>query len=402
MNPAVAPRRNDPCPCGSGKRYKNCHGSLSWDPRLEKVIERQGAGDLPGALAVLDGILAETPGHARALNIQAVIRTELMDLRGAEESLRKAIALSADFADARMNLGFVLLMLGRYAEAWPEYEWRTKRAGYKDYANFDFGMPRWKGEPLAGKAILVHGEQGLGDTIQCARFLGPLAREAAAVDVFCHPPLVDLMQRMPGVRRAYATLAEKPTQDFHAPIIDVAAHFLPTEDAPHWLGPYITPLPERVARWAPELEGARRPRVGFTWKGSALQVNDSRRSLTPPLAADFTRRVPSATFVNLQFGEPPPPGTDWVDVGSRVRDWDDTVAVISQLDLVLAVDTAVVHVAGAMGKPVWVVRPFYPDWRWGVTGENTRWYPSAKIFNQHRLGDWSGVLDDVAARLAAL
>ena len=402
MNSAVAPRRNDPCPCGSGKRYKNCHGSLSWDRRLEPVIERQGAGDLRGALSLLDTILAETPDHARALNIQAVVRTELMDLRGAEESLRKAIALAADFADARMNLGFVLLMMGRYAEAWPEYEWRTKRAGYKDYANFDFGMPRWKGEPLAGKAILVHGEQGLGDTIQCARFLAPLAREAAAVDVFCHPPLVDLMQRMPGVRRAYATLADKPTQDFHAPIIDIAAHFLPNTDAPHWLGPYITPLPERVAQWAPALAGKRRPVVGFTWKGSALQVNDSRRSLTSQVAADFTHRVRNVTFVNLQFGEAPPTGTDWVDVGSELRDWDDTVAVISQLDLVVAVDTAVVHVAGAMGKPVWVVRPFYPDWRWGVTGENTQWYPSAKIFNQHRLGDWSGVLDDVAKRLEAL
>jgi hypothetical protein len=402
VNSAVAPRRNDPCPCGSGKRYKNCHGSLSWDPRLEKVLERQAAGDLPGALVVLDGILAETPNHPRALNIQGVVRHELMDLPGAEESLRKAIALSPDFADAHMNLGLVLLILGRYAEAWPEYEWRTRRAGYKDYANFDFGMPRWKGEPLTGKAILVHGEQGLGDTIQCARFLAPLAKEASAVDVFCHPPLVDLMQRMRGVRRAYATLAERPTQDFHAPIIDIAAHYLPHFEAPHWLGPYITPLPERVARWSPEIAGARRPLVGFTWKGSALQANDSRRSLAPQVAADFTRRAANATFVNLQFGEPPPAGADWIDVGSKLRDWDDTVAVISQLDLVIAVDTAVVHIAGAMGKPVWVVRPFYPDWRWGASGESARWYPSATILNQYQPGDWSGVLDDVVRRLEAL
>ncbi len=401
MSTAALPKRNDPCPCGSGKRFKHCHGSLASDSRLESALGQRARGDLTGALASLDRTLEETPGQPHALNIRGLVRQDLMDLEGAEDDFRAAIARNRDFAEAHFNLGILMLVMGRYAEGWREYGWRTRAPGYADYANYPFGMPRWNGEPLAGKRILVHGEQGFGDTIQCARFLGPLAREAAAVDVFCQPALVSLMQRMPGVGQAQGNLADRPTHDFHAPIIDIAAHYLATVDAPHWFGPYVRPLEQRLSRWAPELARKGRPLVGFVWKGSALQSNDRLRSLTPESAIALSAGAKNATFVNLQFGEAPPPGAAWIDAGSRLRDWDDTVAVLAHLDLVIAVDTAVAHVAGAMAKPVWVVRPFYPDWRWGASGEDTRWYPSMKVLRQHAPGDWSGVLADVAARLAA-
>jgi len=402
LQPSASPKRNDPCPCGSGKRYKHCHGDLTAlpsDSRVDQALETRVRGDLPKALEMLDAAIVETPDAARAYHLRGIVRQELRDLAGAEADLRKSIALLPSFAEAHFALGILLLVTRRYAEAWPEYEWRTRQADYKDYANYPFGIPRWRGESLAGKRLLVHAEQGLGDTIQCARFLPLAARECSRVDVWCFPPLVPVMQRVKGVGTAYATLDERPTHDFHAPIIDLAAHYLPTAESPHWLGPYLSPLEERVAKWAPQLASVARPLVGFVWKGSALFANDRQRSLTPDLAVALSKGAPGAAFVNLQFGEPPPAGAGWIDAGSRLTDWEDTLAVMSHLDLVIAVDTSIVHAAGAMGKPVWVLRPFYPDWRWGISGESSPWYPSATLLQQPAPGNWESVVKEAASRL---
>ena len=401
MKPATSTqvlRRNDPCPCGSGKRYKHCHGSFTEDPRIERAKALQRAADFAGALAVIDAALVETPGDPALHNCQGLLRTDLRDLAGAEASFRRALAAVPDYPDAHFNLGLALLVQGRYAEGWREYAWRERRAQYTDWGNFHFGIPRWNGEPLAGKRILVHAEQGLGDTIQFARFLEPLSREAAEVDVFCHEPIESLMQRMRGVHRAYGALDERPTHDYHAPLIEVAARFLPTADAPHWFGRYVWPLPDRVEKWSSVLDGLPRPLAGFVWKGSASHANDWARSLTPSLAVDFTRKAPGIRFVNLQFGEPPPSGADWIDLGTRLADWEDTLAVMSLVDVVVGVDTSVVHAAGAMARPVWVLRPFAPEWRWGL-GETTPWYPTMRLLAQRGPGDWPGLLADVAGRL---
>ena len=401
MNLTPFPRRNDPCPCGSGRRYKHCHGAAAvGEAAAARALELRGEGRFAESLAALDEAAAGDPRDARIANLQGLLRMELRDLDGAREGLERAIALSPDFADAHFNLALLLLSMGDYPNGWREYAWRTRRPGYADYANHPFGIARWQGEPVAGKRILVHAEQGLGDTIQCARFIAHLARDGAEVDFFCQPPLVPLMQRVPGVARAIATLAERPTHDFHAPIIDVAAHYLPTVEAPHWGGPYLAPLPERVAEWMSFGANAKRPRVGLAWKGNAKFVNDRMRSLSAEEALALARLAPGVTFVNLQPGEAPPSG-DWLDAGSRLRDWDDTVALIDALDLVIGVDTAVVHVAGAMGKPVWTLRSFSPDWRWGTGVETTRWYPSMRILWQQRPAEWGPVLEEAARRLAA-
>ena len=396
-----ATSRNSPCPCGSGKRYKNCHGALAIDPRLERAQALRLTGDFRGTLALLEAALAETPDSPALLNAKGFAHQELVELDQAEKSYRRAIALSPDYAHCHFNLGLLLLTQGRYDEGWQEYAWRTRRPNYSDWADFQFGMPRWAGEPLAGRRVLVHAEQGLGDTIQCARFLEPLAREADEVDVFCHPPIEALMQRMRGVHRAYGTLHERPTHHFHMPIMDVAAHFLPTADTPHWTGRYLDALPERVDRWGNAFAGEKRPLVGFVWKGNPQHPNDWMRSLTPQLAAGFTRQVPGVRFVNLQFGEPPPAGADWLDFGARIADWDDTLAILHHLDLVVAVDTSVAHAAGAMERPVWLLRHLAPEWRWGLAAGKTRWYPTMEVFPQPSHGDWQGLLAAVAARLAA-
>lgn len=361
---AAPPRRLDPCPCGSGRRYRDCHGALA-----SGVVS-------PEAAALSD----------RGLQLQAQMRID-----EAIDSFERALALAPAFAEAHFNLALALLLRGDYARGWAEYEWRTRVRGYADYANYAFGMPRWHGEPLAGREILVHAEQGHGDTIQFSRFVQRYAGQGAQVDVFCHAPLVSLLARVPGVRRAMANLAERPRHDFHAPVIDLAAQCLPAPDAVHWTGPYLAPLPERVAEFAPVLERAPRPRIGIAWKGSPRHANDRNRSLQPDDAAALMSGA--ATFVNLQVeAQPLAASARHIDLGARIRDWDDTAAILHFLDAIVTVDTALAHLAGAMGKPVTTLLPFSPDWRWGVSGERTRWYPTMRLLRQEVAGNWGSVI----------
>ena len=392
-------RRLDPCPCGSGKRYRDCHGSLAAsapppDPDFAAAVALRNAGDVDAALAKVERKLREAPNDATFLNLKGLLLHDRLELPAAISAFDAAIAAVPAFPEAHYNLSLALLLSGDYARGWDEYEWRTRVPGYADYSNYPFGIPRWKGEPLAGRSLLVHAEQGHGDTIQFARFIAPLAAQGATIDVFCHPPLVELVSRMPGVRRAFDTLDERPTQDFHAPIVDVAAAQLPGRDAPHWFGPYVTPDAPAVAALAPRLAGARRPLIGISWKGSPRYANDRNRSLSRETAAGLARGA--ATFVNLQLGEAPlSPGM--LQLGPATSDWAGTAALMSHLDLVVTIDTAVGHLAGAMGKPAFVLLPFSPDWRWGVSGETSPWYPSVRLFRQQRPGEWGAVIDRAVA-----
>lgn len=393
------PRRLDPCPCGSGKRYRDCHGSLAAsapppDPDFTAAVALRAAGDVDAALAQVERKLRETPADATFLNLKGLLLQDRLELPGAIAAFDAAIAAVPAFPEAHYNLALALLLAGDYARGWDEYEWRTRVPGYGDYSNYPFGIPRWKGEPLAGRSLLVHAEQGHGDTIQFARFLAPLAAHGATIDVFCHPPLVELMARMPGVHRAFDTLDERPAQDFHAPIVDAAAAQLPSRDAPHWFGPYVTPDAEATAALGAQLAGARRPLIGISWKGSPRHANDRIRSLSREQATRLVRG--DATFVNLQLAEAPL-SPAMLQLGPATSDWAGTAALLGHLDLVVTVDTAIGHLAGAMGKPVFDLLSFSPDWRWGVSGEATPWYPSMRLFRQSRRGEWDPVIDRVAS-----
>ena len=396
------PRRLDPCPCGSGRRYKDCHGSLtaallSPAPGFEEALALRRAGRLTEAIERIDRGLAEAPRSERLFNLRGLVRQDLMQLDAAMQDLDAAIAIAPDFAEAHVNRGLLLLLRGDYARGFDEFAWRTRVPGYADYANFPFGMPRWNGEDLAGKSLLVHAEQGMGDTLQFARFLAPLARSGATIDVFCHPPLAAMMSRIEGVRSATSELAERPSQDFHAPLLDVAAAQLRAPGAPRWLGPYIAALPERLALFS-DLDRLPHPRIGIAWKGSARHANDHNRSLARDVAVRLV--AGDATFVNLQPGEAPLDAR-MVDVAPRLRDWDDTAAVVAKLDLLVTVDTAVAHLAGAMGKPVSMLLPFSPDWRWGVGTTATAWYPRMRLFRQQRTGDWATLPEQLASGYGA-
>jgi tetratricopeptide (TPR) repeat protein len=394
------PRRLDPCPCGSGKRYKDCHGSLarpapSAPPAgYDEALALRNAGDVDAALARVERALAQAGSSATLHNLRGLLCQDRMELDRAHAAFDAALALDPAYAEAHVNRGLLLLLEGDLARGFEEFAWRTRAAGYADYANFPFGMPRWKGEDLAGRSILVHAEQGQGDTLQFARFLAPLAQAGAAIDVFCHPPLATLMARMPGVRRAMSELRERPTQDYHAPILDIAQAHLSRPGAQRWLGARADALPERLAKFT-DLDAAQRPRIGIAWKGSPRHANDRNRSLTRALAQRLVRG--SGTFVNLQLDEAPLAAT-MVDATARIDDWDDTAAALARIDLLVTVDTAIAHLAGAMGRPVVLLLPFSPDWRWGTLGETTPWYPSMTLVRQPARGAWDTAIDAAIAR----
>jgi len=355
-------------------------------------------GQLQEALARIGEKLRATPDSADLLNGRGLLRVEAMDLDGAQADFEAAIALAPQFIGAHTNLAHLLLMRGDYARAWPEYEWRTKVPEHASHADYAFKAPRWRGEPLAGRRILVHAEQGHGDNIQFTRFLAPLAAQGAAFDLFCHKSLVPLLARIAGVRATSDFFPDLGEHDFHAPLIDLAIPQLPDASAPHWFGPYISPLPGRVERFVPMLGGASRPLVGIAWKGNPGHGNDRNRSLTREVARSLV--VPGVTSVNLQLGEAPL-DESMLDPARDFDDFEDTAAVISMLDHVIAVDTAVAHLAGAMGKPVTLLVAFTPDWRWRDHGETTPWYPSMGLARQPRIGDWSGPIETALDRSRA-
>jgi len=400
---APSPRRLDPCPCGSGRRYKDCHGSLGAQPAapepasFTEALALRSRGDSRAALARIEAGLRNLPGSAPLHNLRGLLLQDLMELDQAAAAFDAALGIAPQLVEAHVNRGLLLLLRGDYARGFDEYAWRTRAPGYADYANFPFGMPRWEGETLSGRSILVHAEQGQGDTIQFARFLAPLARDGATIDFFCHPPLASLLARVEGVRRATSELRERPAHDYHASILDVAQAHLRVEGAARWLGPYLDALPARLDRFG-DLAAAPGPRIGIAWKGSPLHGNDRNRSL----ARDAARRLVSggATFVNLQIGEAPLEAS-MLDVAPRIRDWDDTAAILARLDLLVTVDTAVAHLAGAMGRRVLLLLPFSPDWRWGTEGDTTAWYPDMRLVRQPRAGDWLPAIESAIARYPA-
>ena len=303
-------RRLDPCPCGSGLRYKDCHGKLAAAPgntaatlalerKLAQTLALRDQADYAQARELLDAILAEHPREPAAWNNDGLVRMDLLDLSGAIASFERAIEISPGHVGAHFNLALAHLMQGDYGRGWPEYEWRTRAPDYADYANHPFGIPRWKGEALQGKRLLVHAEQGFGDTIQFSRFLALAAQEGAIVDVFCQPSLRSLLARVAGVRHAIGELTERPTHDYHAPLLDLGAHFLPSADTQRWHGPYLGAAPERVHLWANDLSRIAKPRIGVAWSGNVANAAARRRSIAPNLLA---RALPAgASIVSLQM-----------------------------------------------------------------------------------------------------
>jgi tetratricopeptide (TPR) repeat protein len=329
--------------------------------------------------------------------------------------LRRAVAVQPGDADAHFHLGMALLAQGAYAEGWPEMEWRWQTPQMR-HAQPRRERPAWRGEPIAGQTLLLQTEQGFGDTLQFCRF-APLAAAASGARVVLEAPgaLVRLLRSLPGVAEVVPCGATLPAFDRQCLLMSLPLALgttLATLPAPRQ---YLHADPVRLAAWRARLAGretagtAPRPlRVGLAWAGNPLPeaphlaAMDRRRSIPPALLAPL-HAVPGVALFSLQKAGPAAPA-DWriADHMGEMADFADTAALVANLDLVISVDTAIVHLAAALGRPVWLLDRFDPCWRWLTGRRDSPWYPGLCIYRQPRAGDWDTVIAAAAADLRAL
>ena len=383
------------------------------NPRAHHGLGRalEGLGRLEDAADSLNAALALKSDWTEVHHDLGNALFRLRRLDDAEQSYRRALALSPGFPVTTFALSQLLMLRGDYRSGLPLYESRFegsdrgKDPWYRNLMAQLEGIDRWKGERLEGKALLVWTEQGLGDTLMVMRYL-PLLKQLRAerLIVYCESAFVRLIRAMNGVDEVVSKESPLPLGRFarHCPLMslpflfDTRLETIPSEV------PYARVPAALGHKWAEKLAALPRPRVGMVWTGGALFRSDPLRSRSVSLERfSPLLGIGGASFVSLQKGK----DADQIKQSSRkVHDWMDecedfldTAAVIEQLDLVISVDTAVAHLAGAMGKPVWMLNRFESEWRWMLEREDSPWYPTMRIFRQSRRGDW----DDVIARVAS-
>ncbi len=312
-----------------------------------------------------------------------------------------ALKRDPDCAEAHWNRSLLHLKLGNYEEGWKEFEWRWKKRGYTTAAR-DFGVPGWDGEPLEGGTILVHAEQAFGDTIQFSRYLPLVAERCNRLILEVPLPLCELLRSVPGVSDVFPAGSPLSPCDRHVPLMSLPALFATNVDTIPREVPYLGAPTERKKRWQQLIEPYSTFRVGVVWAGR--KQPDPLRSCRLSDLAPLTH-IPETTFFSLQLDEAasqitsPPLGMTIVDLTSHIHDFADTAALIEHLDLVITIDTSTAHLAGALGKPTYVLLPYIADWRWMLGRSDSPWYPTLRLFRQSSRGDWHGPIREIAATL---
>jgi tetratricopeptide (TPR) repeat protein len=318
--------------------------------------------------------------------------------------LRRACSLKPDWPPARWNLAHALLVKDHTMEGWLAYESRRKLP--KQVLVYDDPKTEWTGSELRGRRLLVHAEQGFGDVIQMARYLPLLAQRGATVLLECHAELAQLMRTVEGVSQVIARGGGTNRQfDLHIPIMSLPLRFGTTTATIPASVPYIRAAPQKAEQWSRKLaDRPQRLKIGLAWAGSAEHREDRKRSIPLQAFAPLSH-TEQFDFYSLQKGrgaeqaKSPPPGLHVIDLTEHLHDWSDTAALMANLDLVISVDTAVAHLAGAMGKPALVLLPFMPDWRWLMDRGDSPWYPTVRLFRQAKAGDWQASVEQVANAL---
>lgn len=361
------------------------------------------ARDRPeAALAHLDRALAAQPRSAAFHHNRGLVLRDLGEFDAATAAFARAVALAPDFAEARMSLGAARLLSGDFAGGWPDYEGRLALPGV---AGPHREGPRWRGEPLDGRTVLLQGEQGLGDAIQFCRYAALVAERGARVVLSCRAPLRRLFASLAGPAAVIADTDPAPPFDAWAPLLSLPGLLGTTLQTIPSPGAYLSADPDLAERWRRRLHGVDGFRLGIVWRGSPEHGADRSRSIDP---VRFSRllKSPGARAVCLQTDaradELARLGAPVIEVGADLSDMAETAALIANLDLVVSVDTAVAHLAGALGAPVWSLIGFSPDWRWLTGRRDSPWYGSMRLFRQARRGDWATPLGEVEAALASL
>jgi tetratricopeptide (TPR) repeat protein len=359
----------------------------------------------PEAEASFRQVIALNPELSDAYSNLAITLKELGKHQDAETVFRRAIQLNPNHAGAHYNLAMLLLLLGDYALGWEEYEWRWPVLHGVPLGGRPSTQPVWDGSPLNGRTILLYAEQGLGDTIQFLRF-APLVRDRGGrVVVEVQPALVGVLEGCPGIDQIVPQGGALPEFDVQASLMSLPRILNTRNDTTPASVPYLTANHQRIAYWQREFNALPGFKVGIVWQGNPKHRNDRIRSAPLAIFAHLAQ-LDGVQLISLQKGagrEQLPAFTakysvfDW---GARADEGTgslaDLAAVIKSLDLVVTVDTAPAHLAGALGVPVWVAVPLVPDWRWLLDREDSPWYPTMRLVRQTRNGDW----DDVFARIA--
>ena len=331
-----------------------------------------------------------------AKELKASLANTLRELGQAEESivlLRETIAQFPDFTEAQRDLAHALLLNGEYLEGWRQNRWRWKTqslAGGQRHKS----IPEWTGQTLTGKRILLWDEQGFGDAIQFVRFVPWVAELGAEVVLEVQPQLVRLFQSIQGVTTVVARGEKLPEVDYQVSLLDLGDVFKTDPFAIPNEVPYLEVLAE-------ETKGERL-RVGICWAGNPMHDNDRNRSLDPELL----QPVFSSEGIechSLQVGVPEVEAegiSGLTPLSFLPTDFFDTAKLIASMDVVISVDSAIAHLAGALGKEVWILLPFAPDWRWMISGEDSPWYPSATLIRQNRAGNWGDPITKILQKLA--
>jgi Tetratricopeptide repeat/Glycosyltransferase family 9 (heptosyltransferase) len=359
---------------------------------------------LADAEAAYRRALALKPDHALAWNNLGLTLQAGSDVTGAVAAFRTSLRLAPDFTQAHWNLGLALLLQGQYTEGFAEYEWRLR---VPELAARLPTLPgaRWNGDDPAGKTILLTVEQGLGDTIQNLRFGRVLASRGARVIAAVTPPLQQLAATAPGIDQIVLNTAPPPPCDAHVSVMSLPGLLGTTSETVPAAVPYLVAQDDRVtaARGSVDRMGGRSLKVGIAWTGAVGNTYNARRTcpleaLAPLLQIDGVR------WFSLHREGDAIAAADAVHAAKLIalperNDLDGTAALVTALDLVLSVDTSLAHLAGALGKPVWVLLPSAPDWRWREHGTTSAWYPTATLFRQAVAGDWSVPIEAVGTAL---
>lgn len=365
-------------------------------------------GCLNEAEACYRHALAIKPAYAEAhCNLGGTLK-DLVRLNEAETCFRRAFEIQPDYTEAYVYLAILLLATERYIEGWSYYEYRSTSGRNKNEISVpNLPYPQWLGESLVDKSLVIWPEQGFGDYIQFVRYATLLkARGLRRLTLVCKIPLKALLETMECVDEIITDPAAVPTHDYWSFPLSLPLHFATTVETIPASLPYLKALPDRIDRWYVNMQSDSL-KVGLVWKGFAGHKNDANRSMPELSTMAQLWTVPGITFFSLQKGQgeeealQSPSGLPIISLGSEISDFADSAAIIEQLDLVICVDTAIAHVAGALCKPCWVLLPYLgTDWRWLQDRTDSPWYPGViRLFRQTDVGDWVGVIERVVEAL---